>query len=346
MAIRHSNTDRKGVNFVESIVINDFDWIFREQPIQDYGIDAHIEIVENGNPTGVICGVQIKSGKSHFHPAKENLTYYPDELHFKYWTNSSIPILLVGYFPEKNKGYWQLLSDPGIYSKTRKGYKLDVPYNNLFDKNSLEEIDELISSFGEKIDIRKPDYSKDDRITAFELGELIRESLDEIKESTNRMTTSVDNYTNNIWGHTDKVNQFVNQGLDLNDRRVQDLLRRVSADLNILARRISPEIEIFEDRFNSALTSLRDSIERYLILYPKRKFVVIIQLGNPSQNLLESLEYAHFGISSMRNSIITLPSLSPSLKKGKRNAGNKLNELLNTLLDTQEKVKNLQKLMK
>lgn len=45
---RYSATERIGVNAVERIVVSELGWIFREQPIMDMGIDAQIELVENG----------------------------------------------------------------------------------------------------------------------------------------------------------------------------------------------------------------------------------------------------------------------------------------------------------
>lgn len=41
-------------------------WLFREQYLHDYGIDAQVEIVINGVPTGKLIAIQIKSGKSYF----------------------------------------------------------------------------------------------------------------------------------------------------------------------------------------------------------------------------------------------------------------------------------------
>ncbi len=62
---RFISTDRIGVGKVE-LVISELGWIFREQPIVDMGVDATIEQVFNGNPTGKIIAAQIKSGKSYF----------------------------------------------------------------------------------------------------------------------------------------------------------------------------------------------------------------------------------------------------------------------------------------
>ena len=46
---RYSTTERIGVNAVEHIVLHELGWIFREQPIVDMGIDAHIERVDDGS---------------------------------------------------------------------------------------------------------------------------------------------------------------------------------------------------------------------------------------------------------------------------------------------------------
>tara|TARA_R110002049_G_scaffold175107_1_gene342405 strand:- start:911 stop:1132 length:222 start_codon:yes stop_codon:yes gene_type:complete len=73
--MRYNSTERIGVNATESIFIREFDWIFREQPIVDVGIDALIEQSENGNPTGKFIALQIKSGKGNFSVSNEKLTY-------------------------------------------------------------------------------------------------------------------------------------------------------------------------------------------------------------------------------------------------------------------------------
>lgn len=78
---RYSATERVGINAVEAILLNEFKWIFREQPIVDMGIDAHVELVENGSPSGKLIGLQIKTGKGNFHETKDAYVYYGDDLH-------------------------------------------------------------------------------------------------------------------------------------------------------------------------------------------------------------------------------------------------------------------------
>ena len=65
--------DRKGVNLTERQVL-EAGLIFREQPVSDYGIDAHIEIENNGKATGRLIAVQIKSGPTCFKEKDKNKT--------------------------------------------------------------------------------------------------------------------------------------------------------------------------------------------------------------------------------------------------------------------------------
>ena len=58
------SVERVGVATAEKI-INQLGLIFREQPIDDYGIDAQIETVKDGYATGKLIAVQIKSGDSY-----------------------------------------------------------------------------------------------------------------------------------------------------------------------------------------------------------------------------------------------------------------------------------------
>lgn len=45
-------TERLGVNTVEQAFLN-MDWLFREQPISDFGIDAHAEPNGENKPKGI-----------------------------------------------------------------------------------------------------------------------------------------------------------------------------------------------------------------------------------------------------------------------------------------------------
>jgi len=84
---RHANhvTDEVGIANTRLAVLQDLRWVFREQRLTDYGIDAHIEVVdlapEAGSAaavdaddrdlvTGQLIAVQAKSGPSCFEERK------------------------------------------------------------------------------------------------------------------------------------------------------------------------------------------------------------------------------------------------------------------------------------
>ena len=149
---RYTSTERIGVNATEKVVLGELDWIFREQPISDMGIDAHIESVENGNPTGKLLGVQIKTGESHFVIKKNSLTYYGSLTHLEYWLQHSLPVILVAYLPETEEIYWVQVSESTI-ERTHKAWKIDIPKKQKFNVSSKNELTTLLQ--GSPEDIRK-----------------------------------------------------------------------------------------------------------------------------------------------------------------------------------------------
>ncbi|MEG4535057.1 DUF4365 domain-containing protein [Microcoleus sp. D2_18a_D3] len=50
-----SRTGRIGIAGTQ-LIFEKLGCIFREQPIEDYGIDAHVEFIENGQATGKLMG--------------------------------------------------------------------------------------------------------------------------------------------------------------------------------------------------------------------------------------------------------------------------------------------------
>ena len=68
-------TERIGVNHVGEIAERN-QWMFREQPIDDVGIDAHMELTEPTGESKQLLALQIKSGKSWFEEKKDDIYYF------------------------------------------------------------------------------------------------------------------------------------------------------------------------------------------------------------------------------------------------------------------------------
>ncbi len=64
--------DRLAINHIENIALQ-LGWMWREQPILDYGIDGQIEICDDDRkPTGRLFAVQSKGGESYFYRRRKD----------------------------------------------------------------------------------------------------------------------------------------------------------------------------------------------------------------------------------------------------------------------------------
>lgn len=145
---RSSNTERKGVTAVQAIICQT-DHIFREQLVQDMGIDAQIEIVDKGGPTGKLIGVQIKSGASHFHETKAGYIYYGDNVHFEYWLRHSLPVIFIGHIPDLDLTFWSVVNKETAQS-TPKGWKITLPKDQLLTAESANALAEIAEGSPDK----------------------------------------------------------------------------------------------------------------------------------------------------------------------------------------------------
>ena len=139
-----SPMERLGVNMVERIVTRDLKWIWREQAVLDFGIDGHIEIVgDDGEPTGQLIAVQVKSGPSYFRREGDSFPYYVDERHVKYWDQHCLPTILILHHPDDQLTVWQW-ADLKTARETDKGWCIDVPRGKRFDAQSAAELNDQV----------------------------------------------------------------------------------------------------------------------------------------------------------------------------------------------------------
>lgn len=136
---RHQ-TERQGVAEVQRRVTALLGWLFREQPTSDYGIDAHIEVVENNIATGRLIGAQIKSGASYFEePVGRGYTYRGDNDHLDYWLNHSLPVIVAIYNPDNDDCLWGLVSESRV-TRTKKAWTMTVLCDDKFDASRLDAL--------------------------------------------------------------------------------------------------------------------------------------------------------------------------------------------------------------
>lgn len=137
-----------GVRIVDSTVSDDLQWIFRTRDQRDLGIDGEIEVVTESNDgskrfgSGRLIAVQIKCGESFFKEEfKDSYVYRGEPKHYDYWSDFSIPVIIVICHPRSRKAFWVEFNQSAA-NVTKLGWSIKIPKNNHLggSKFSLESI--------------------------------------------------------------------------------------------------------------------------------------------------------------------------------------------------------------
>jgi Domain of unknown function (DUF4365) len=150
---RSSETDRIGVAKVQLFFTETRKWAFREQPVEDFGVDAQIEFAPQQHATGRLVAVQIKSGDSYLHSnAKDGWYFYPESKHVNYWTEHSLPVVVI-FWHESTDELFMVEASPRTLERTAgKGWRLAVTKSDKLDNSRLTWLEAL--SDGNPYDLR------------------------------------------------------------------------------------------------------------------------------------------------------------------------------------------------
>src|SRR5690242_2991017 len=86
----------RGIRIINEIFSDSFNWIFREQEKNDFGIDGIVEVITtDARATGRLLALQIKCGHSFFAEFNElGFIFRGKPKHINYWVNHSLPVIL------------------------------------------------------------------------------------------------------------------------------------------------------------------------------------------------------------------------------------------------------------
>lgn len=256
--MRYNPTDRIGVYETASLVTKNLKWIFREQPIVDVGIDALIEEVKNGNPTGKFIALQIKSGEGNFHIVDGKITYYATQIHYNYWLNLNLPILMVAHFPSDGNTYWQHINEKN-FKRTKKQWKLEIPKTQKFDEKSLPNLVAILPNEEENnitVNIYNRQPTQED---AFEILEKVKSIHDATEAMINigEINGKITRDTNLL---NEKLNNYASQKMSVKDIPVVAAFKAYSKQLSYSATRIEQETEIFADYYSEGVFAFESAI--------------------------------------------------------------------------------------
>ncbi len=117
-------------------------WLFREQPLEDYGIDAHIEVVDDDTVRGKLVALQIKAGRSYFStPADKGGWWFRAKAdHFEYWLDFAIPVAIALVDLDSRLCHWQLVTESTVEKSDGTYWKLRVPKVHVLDSSAVQPL--------------------------------------------------------------------------------------------------------------------------------------------------------------------------------------------------------------
>ena len=99
-------TEQEGLIFVQKMALA-LKAIWRPTPNDDYGLDGELELTREGEPTGFLVKVQVKSGNSYFHNRSASGFDFPvSPADAAYWLRVNAPVVLILHDPKSGHGYW------------------------------------------------------------------------------------------------------------------------------------------------------------------------------------------------------------------------------------------------
>jgi len=311
--MRANNTERIGVYATGYIFSSEIDWVFREQKEVDVGIDALIEESIDSNPTGKFLAAQIKTGLGNFSESSDKLTYYISNVHYYYWMNLSLPIILIAHLPNTKKTLWEFITEKTV-RPTKKKWKIEIQKIKILNSNSKPELTRIIN--GDYDTIYYEETTKGE-ISDSELKKLLEGiiSIQGSEKSLFKLTSIIEDLGTVTRENTNKVNEYVSLGYSDQDKKVKSLIKKYSQNLTSFSKKLDKEILVFAEKFSDGIQSYEKLAHIYFehtkdYKELRKTYEVIMQLEPAIDEALE-------GLIIMRDEISGLPRKYSHLKKAR-----------------------------
>ncbi len=310
---RHNNLERNGVHKVALVIEEEFGWVFREQPVSDVGIDAFIELVKDESPKGHFLALQIKSGESHVHKQGNQFVHYISNIHYNYWINLNVPIIMIVYLPKSKEIIWQNINKQTL-KRTKKKWKLILPQNQRFDISSKEKI-EKIFRLNENIFIVSL-FTKNKELDEQAVSDSVEglACIDNAKACLNNIVLQHKYFQ-------EKTTEFSKSAIEIrksvgkDNPRFKSKVKLYSSTIIAIAKRIEIETLLFSENFAEGLASFGNI--QHLNRMMDNEISASVDAEKALNVLSNSFDNAIEGLSSFRKGIKILPTEYSSMKKAR-----------------------------
>ena len=290
MGNRRNATEQKGIAAVYEIMANKFEWIFREQPKEDFGIDAHIEVVDNENPTNNLIALQIKTGPSHYFTNNSNhLSYRTSMSHYNYWLSSNIPVIFVAHLPKTKETYWEYVTEKN-FRKPGKTWILDIPKRRVLDSQTKQALIRIVNKhktrrFAISKGKTRPDSIEDALVNI----DLIPEATDCIAN----MDGIIKRFSQKQNQVRSKFDEFLKAEMSSVDPKVKAYIDSWGHHIKIASKRLETETEIFSELYSLGFSSYAHILEETTNINPahdiKQHKSTVVEIEKSLSMFLESI---------------------------------------------------------
>ncbi|WP_052143749.1 DUF4365 domain-containing protein [Wocania ichthyoenteri] len=344
--MRDSNTERIGIYKTGFIFTKEVKWIFREQPIVDVGIDALIEQSTNGNPTGQFIAAQIKTGEGNFHISENHLTHYVSKIHYNYWLNFNVPVILVGHLPDDDKTYWENITKTTL-QKTKTQWKISVSKKKELDVKSIDELTNIIEG-------AEPNNFLTDiengSITDLELQKIVEESESSkfFREATSNIVELVTLLGKKTTENNNVIDNYGKQGLTEFDKRVLRTVKKYAEFMNSITLKLNKEIDDFSFHYARGIYAYEKAT--LMSFHITKNYKKLNDTSDSLRPIIPAMENAINGVKVMRNSVSNLPIKYSHLKKAKIKFTDTTNQIIDefkiAISVTNKLIENIEKISK
>jgi hypothetical protein len=132
-------TAKRGINHVRASVEGAGCLFVKIDHDNDLGIDALIELIQDGNPLNQQIAVQIKSGQSYF-DAENGECNFPIGTHREYWSKHPLPVYGIVYVPTHTTAHWINIKRYISSNPTASSVRYQASEANRFDEDAFRKI--------------------------------------------------------------------------------------------------------------------------------------------------------------------------------------------------------------
>lgn len=306
---RVNTKDRIGVNAFEGAVLKELKWIFREQPTIDVGIDATIEKVQDGNPTGKQIAVQIKSGMGNVTKNKDgNFDYYISCVHYEYWLSYPIPVIIVLYDDENDLLYWNSVFKRNMSKTKGKKNKITFSKDLIISSNSISDLEDIINIYQSKLVV-------DDDFDPADGDELLNYCSDLMtysSESLVNIRKIIQDFDSSCKKQEEIMQMFIDKHPSCADQKL------VNKTLKLVISNYKLGYNIFRTRISSELPILVETHVKALLYTNKYIFPYLREpaFADIADSLIDKMNSEVVAISSLKEVLV---QLSAAYKKSDKN---------------------------